>query len=52
MQGRRSAADDTSNAEWIGRRTISLPLSAQLGEEDVADVIAAVTRVLREATKH
>jgi dTDP-4-amino-4,6-dideoxygalactose transaminase len=34
-------------AEFIGDRTISLPLSAKLTDEDVEDVIAAVFRVLR-----
>jgi dTDP-4-amino-4,6-dideoxygalactose transaminase len=33
-------------AEFIGDRTISLPLSAKLTDEDVEDVIAAVFRVL------
>ncbi len=33
-------------AEWIGHRTVSLPLSAKLTDEDVEDVIAAVLRVL------
>jgi len=33
------------NAEWIGKGTISLPLSAKLSQEDVEDVIS----VLRQA---
>ena len=33
-------------AEFIGDRTVSLPLSAKLTDEDVEDVIAAVFRVL------
>ena len=33
-------------AEFIGERTVSLPLSAKLSDEDVEDVIAAVLRVL------
>jgi dTDP-4-amino-4,6-dideoxygalactose transaminase len=33
-------------AEFIGDRTVSLPLSAKLTDEDVDDVIAAVHRVL------
>lgn len=33
------------NAEWIGERTLSLPLSAALSAEDVADVADAVCRV-------
>ena len=32
---------DFPNAEWIGERTLSLPLSAALNEKDVEDVIAA-----------
>lgn len=35
------------NAEYIGSRTLSLPLSAKLTDDDVADVIAAVRRVCR-----
>jgi len=37
---------DFPNAEWIGERTISLPLSAALSEEDVSDVIEGVRKVL------
>jgi dTDP-4-amino-4,6-dideoxygalactose transaminase len=37
---------DFPNAEWIGERTISLPLSAGLTDRDVADVVEAVTKVL------
>ena len=37
---------DFPNAEWISDRTISLPLSAKLTDEDVEDVIDAVRRVL------
>ena len=33
------------NAEYIGDRTLSLPLSTKLTDDDVADVIAAVRRV-------
>jgi dTDP-4-amino-4,6-dideoxygalactose transaminase len=33
-------------AEFIGDRTVSLPLSAKLTDEDVEDVIAAVRRIL------
>lgn len=39
--------EDYPNAYWIGQRTISLPLSAKLADGDVADVIAAVRKVLR-----
>jgi dTDP-4-amino-4,6-dideoxygalactose transaminase len=34
------------NATWISERTVSLPLSARLTDRDVADVIAAVRKVL------
>jgi dTDP-4-amino-4,6-dideoxygalactose transaminase len=33
-------------AEWIGERTVSLPLSAKLNAEDVEDVVHAVRKVL------
>jgi dTDP-4-amino-4,6-dideoxygalactose transaminase len=35
------------NAEWIGDRTISLPLSPALSDKDVKDVTAAFGKVLR-----
>ena len=35
------------NTEWVGERTISLPLSARLTDEDVASVIHAVRRIAR-----
>ncbi len=38
---------DFPNAEWIGDRTISLPLSAALEADDVRDVVDAVRKVLR-----
>ena len=37
---------DFPNSEWIGDRTISLPLSAALTPGDVADVISAFRKVL------
>lgn len=37
---------DFPNAEWIGERTVSLPLSPKLTMNDVTDVIRAVRRVL------
>ena len=37
---------DFPNAEWISDRTVSLPLSAKLTEEDVEDVINVVGEVL------
>jgi dTDP-4-amino-4,6-dideoxygalactose transaminase len=36
---------DYPNAEYIGDRTLSLPLSAKLTDADVADVIDAVRTV-------
>ena len=39
-------ADDFPQAAFISARTISLPLSAGLTDEDVADVIAAVRDIL------
>lgn len=38
---------DLPNAEWISDRTLSLPLSPRLSDEDVDDVIFAVGRTLR-----
>lgn len=37
---------DFPNAEWIGERTLSLPLSAALNEKDVDNVIEAFQKVL------
>lgn len=37
---------DFPNADWVGSRTVSLPLSAALTNEDVEDVITAVRKVL------
>lgn len=37
---------DFPNAEWIGERTLSLPLSAALSETDTDDVICAFQKVL------
>ncbi len=39
--------DDFPNARWVSERTISLPLSAALTDQDVNDVITAVRKVLR-----
>ena len=44
-------AGDFPNAEWISDRTISLPLSPKLSDQDVDDVIVAVTHTLRRFTK-
>ena len=38
-------AGDFPNAEEIGDRTISLPLSAKITDDDVQDVISAVRKV-------
>lgn len=37
---------DFPNAEWISDRTVSLPLSAKLSDEDVEDVVASVTEII------
>ena len=37
---------DFPNAEWIGERTLSLPLSAALHEKDIEDVIDSVRKVI------
>lgn len=42
---------DFPNAEFISDRTISLPLSAKLSDQDVEDVIKAVTKVVSYYTK-
>jgi dTDP-4-amino-4,6-dideoxygalactose transaminase len=39
-------AGDYPHAEWIGERTVSLPLSAKLTDDDVADVVRAIARIL------
>ncbi len=36
---------DYPNAEWVGERTLSLPLSAKLTDDDVDDVIEAVEKL-------
>jgi dTDP-4-amino-4,6-dideoxygalactose transaminase len=38
---------DFPNAEWISDRTVSLPVSAKLSDEDVEDVIEAVKGILQ-----
>jgi len=43
---------DFPNAEWIGERTVSLPLSPKLTESDVSDVIRAVKRVTEYYRSH
>lgn len=37
---------DYPNATRIGRRTVSLPISAKLTAEDIEDVIDSVTSIL------
>ena len=37
---------DFPNAEWIGERTISIPLSAAMSEQDAEDVITAFRKIL------
>jgi dTDP-4-amino-4,6-dideoxygalactose transaminase len=39
---------DFPNAEWISERTVSIPLSPKLTDEDVEDVIKAVTEIMTE----
>ena len=43
--------DDFPNAQYVSERTISLPLSAKLSDEDVADVIEAFTSVLERFSR-
>lgn len=38
--------EDFPNARYVGRHTVSLPLSPKLTDEDVGDVVAAVKRAL------
>jgi dTDP-4-amino-4,6-dideoxygalactose transaminase len=42
---------DFPNAEWIGARTLSLPFSGKLTDEDVEDVIAAVREVTTPSSR-
>ena len=41
---------DYPNAEWIGERTLSIPFSAALSDEDVDDVITAFRKVLKSVS--
>ena len=41
-----NARGDLPNAEWISDRTLSLPLSPKLSDDDVSDVIHAVYQTL------
>ena len=38
---------DFPNAEWISDRTVSLPLSPKLSDDDVADVVDAVRKTIK-----
>ena len=40
-------ANDFPNAQWVSDRTISLPLSSKLTDQDVTDVIEAVRKVVK-----
>jgi dTDP-4-amino-4,6-dideoxygalactose transaminase len=42
---------DLPNAEWISDRTLSIPLSPKLTDDDVSDVIDAVSSVLQAAIR-
>lgn len=42
---------DLPNAEWISERTLSLPLSPKLTDDDVEDVICAFSSVLERARR-
>jgi dTDP-4-amino-4,6-dideoxygalactose transaminase len=41
------SGSDFPNATFVGERTISLPLSPVMSEQDVADVASALTRIFR-----
>ena len=40
-------SSDFPNATFVGERTLSLPLSQAMSEQDVADVVSALTRISR-----
>jgi dTDP-4-amino-4,6-dideoxygalactose transaminase len=40
--------EDYPNASYIGRHTVSLPISAKLTDADVEDVIAAVKKCVAQ----
>ena len=44
------ARGDFPNSEWISDRTLSLPLSPKLTDEDVESVVDAVVRTLDRFT--
>lgn len=39
-------ATDYPNAQWLSDRTISIPLSAKLSNQDVTDVVTALSKIL------
>lgn len=39
---------DFPNAEWLSERTVSLPISAKLTDQDVDDVIEAVSAIINQ----
>jgi dTDP-4-amino-4,6-dideoxygalactose transaminase len=41
------ADSDFPNATFVGERTISLPLSPAISEQDVVDVTTALARIFR-----
>ncbi len=45
------APGDFPAAEWVGERTLSLPFSTKLGDDDAQDVIRAVRKVLTVAAR-
>ena len=45
----RHKKGDFSNSEWIGDRTVSIPLSAKLTDEDVTDVVEAIKDIFAHA---
>lgn len=42
---------DMLNSEWISERTVSLPLSPKLSDDDVGEVIDSVKDILRKSLK-
>jgi dTDP-4-amino-4,6-dideoxygalactose transaminase len=43
--------EDYPKAMWVGRQTVSLPLSAKLTDDDVEDVIGAVHKIISRKIK-
>lgn len=44
--------EDYPNSLYIGERTVSLPISAKLTDDDIADVVNAVKKILKKTRKH